>query len=104
MTLRPLNDCILVALEPIDTQIGSIVIPGGVYFRRAIVLATGPGTELPDGRREPTGVTPGDRIVFHRAHGEHGPGRAVLKHLGGEMLLLKADDVLVIYEGELTVS
>jgi co-chaperonin GroES (HSP10) len=104
MNIRPLNDWILVKLEPIETQIGSIIVPMGVAYRRAVVLATGPGTELPSGHRQPTGVEPGDRIIFHRAHGEHKQGRTLIKELGGEMLLLKPIDVLVVYEGELAVS
>jgi len=85
-------------------HIGSIIIPMGVDHRRAVVLATGPGAELPSGVRQPTDVEPGDRVLFHRAHGEHVQGKVLIKELGGEMLLLKPADILVVYTGEVTVE
>jgi len=104
MNLKPLNDWILVKLLPIDKQLGSIIIPEGVDHRKAEVVATGPGLEYPNGAREPTGVVPGEKVLFNRAHGEHLQGKQMINKLGGDMLLLKPDDILLVYEGELEVS
>jgi len=102
--IRPLHDWILVEMDPIETTLGSIIIPEGLDHRKATVLATGPGKELKTGLREPTGVVVGDRVIFNRAHGEHGQGKAIRSELGGGKLLIKPADILFAYQGHLVVE
>lgn len=102
--IRPLHDWILVKMDPVQQQVGSIFLPEGVDFRAATVLSVGPGKERPTGQREPMEVSPGDRLVFHRAHAEHGQGRAMVTELGDDRVLIKPRDVLVVFEGKLEVT
>ncbi len=102
--IQPLNDWILVEMDPIETVIGSIIVPEGVDHRKATVLATGPGKELKNGVRQPTDVEVGDRVVFNRAHGEHGTGKAIRSELGGGKLLIKPADILFVYQGHVVVE
>jgi chaperonin GroES len=102
--VRPINDWILVKLDPINTQVGSIIIPEGVDNRTATVVSTGPGKELKTGVRQPTGVELGDRVLFSRACGEHLQGKRLLRELGDDTLLLKPEDILVVFEGDVVVG
>jgi hypothetical protein len=95
MTLRPLGRWILVQLDPLETAVGHIVVPQGVDHRKATVEAVGP---------EVTDLQPGERVVFHRAHGEHQQGKQLLRGLGGDHLLIKPEDILFVFEGELEVA
>lgn len=91
-------------MDPLQTQIGSILLPDGIDYRTATVLSTGPGKERATGQREPTEVSPGERVLFHRAHAEHGSGRAMVTELGDGRVLIKPRDVLCVFDGELSVS
>lgn len=102
--IRPLNDWILVKLMPIEHQVGSIFLPEGVDFRKATVISTGPGAENKKGKRMPTGVEPGEHVLFNRAHGEHKQGKQLIRELGEDMLLLQPEDILLVFDGELTVT
>jgi co-chaperonin GroES (HSP10) len=99
-----LHDWILVKMDPVQKQVGSIFLPEGVDYRTATVLCAGPGKERPTGQREPIEVAAGDRLIFHRAHAEHGQGRAMVTELGDDQVLIKPRDVLVVFEGELQAS
>jgi chaperonin GroES len=104
MNVQPINDWILVALDPIEDHVGIIYLPAGVDHRKATVLATGPGKLLPNGVLQPTDVVVGERVVFNRAHGEHLQGKKLLHLLGGDKLLIKPEDVLFVMNEEVTVS
>jgi chaperonin GroES len=104
MPVNPLNDWILVKLDPIETMVGSIFIPCGVDHRKATVEKVGPGKCFPNGVRIPVGVQVGDRVVFSRAHGEHKQGKQLLTELGGDYLLIKPEDILVVMEEEVEVT
>lgn len=98
MKVRPIGNRILVRLDPLETMLGSIIIPAtalGQDNRKATVLEVGV-----DAAHE---LSPGDRVVFNRAHGEHLQGKRLLRELDGD-LLLEAEDILIVFEGELGVS
>ena len=98
MKIRPITDWVLVKMDPLETQVGSIFIPDtavGQANRKATVESVGP---------EVTELAPGDRVVFNRAHGEHLQGKQLLRELGEDRLLIKPEDILFAYEGELVVS
>lgn len=98
MKFRPVNDWVLVKMDPLETHAGAIIIPDtalGQDHRKATVVSAGP---------EATGLTEGDRVVFNRAHGEHLQGKRLVRELGDDQLLLKVDDILFAFEGDLAVS
>jgi len=98
MPVRPLNDWILLELLPVETKIGLIEIPNGVTYQKGVVRDTGPGKELKGGLREPTGVEPGQTVVFHRSHGEHKQGKHLVQVLGGGFLLVRPQDIILILD------
>jgi co-chaperonin GroES (HSP10) len=102
--IRPINDWILVKMDPVETRVGSIYVPDGVDHYKATVVSSGPGKELSTGVRQPTELVPGDRVVFSRAHGEHKQGKLLLQMLGSDHLLIKPSDVLFAFEGDVVVS
>jgi chaperonin GroES len=101
--IRPMNDWILVKMDPIETMVGSIFVPIGTVNRKATVLAVGPGKEEPSGVRQPVGVEPGDRVVFHRSHGEHLQGKQLVGVLGEDHLLIRPGDVLLVFTEDLQI-
>jgi len=110
MKIRPTTDWILVKVDPLETHVGSILIPDnavGQENRKATVVSAGPGDTHMDGTLVPPGVVPGERVVFNRAHGEHLIGksmRVALAELEGEHLFLKPEDILFVMEEEVSVS
>lgn len=97
MNVRPMNDWVLVNMDPIETKIGSIFIPEGVDHRKATVSRVGPEAEK-------YGLMTGQRVVFNRAHGEHLQGKRIRLELGGDQLLIRALDILFIMDEEVDVS
>jgi chaperonin GroES len=65
-TFRPISDRILVRPDPEPEKIGLIHIPELARKRpsQGVVVATGPGWRHVDGTRVPTGVQPGDKILY----------------------------------------
>ena len=104
MKVRPINDWILIELKPLETQVGSIIVPNGVYFRKATVLATGPGKLLENGVRKPTGVVPGELVLLPRAYAEVSQGRLLLQELGDNQLLVKPEDILLVFDEDVVVQ
>lgn len=94
--IRPLHDWILVKMDPLEHMVGSIFLPSGTVERKATVLAVGPGVEESNGLRQPVGVEPGERVIFHRAHGEHSQGKQLSQALGEDLLLIKPRDILLV--------
>ena len=99
--MKPLNDWILVALEPLPTQVGSIILPSGGHVYKAKVLAVGSGKPTEYGRN-PVDLSPGDRVAFLRWHAEHQQGKQIRHTLDGhgekDLLLIKPEDVLLVLE------
>lgn len=98
MDVRPLHDWILLELLPIEEKIGLIEVPLGVTYQKGKVIASGPGKEMKNGLRQPTGAEPGQIAVFHRSHGEHQQGKRVVELLGGSRLLVKPEDIVLLLD------
>lgn len=103
MDVRPMNDWVLVRVDPMAKTIGSIVIPDAFSARdthTATVLKVGPGKVLPNGVRRPLEVEVGDRVCFHRWNLEHKSGQAVghvLEEVGPDVALVKESDILFVW-------
>ena len=73
--LSPLQDRVLVLLEPEPHDIGLVHVPESArkpgadgksdkFVRRGLVVAVGPGDKLADGSRLPMELKRGDRIIY----------------------------------------
>jgi len=95
MKFCPLGDYVLVQRIPTrDTTEGGIVLPGKAKQEnnRGYVLAVGPGTMLPDGRRVPVPFSVGARVLF-----DYDAGVDVQED-GTAMLLMPLRDVWAVLE------
>lgn len=104
---RPINDWVLVRMDPLPKKIGGIFLPNEGHIYTATVLAAGPGVELvidhqrPDKKRFiPTEVRPGERIAFLRwaVESQGGALRSTLAELGADIALIKERDILFVLE------
>ena len=101
--LRPLNDYILVKLDPLpETPAGSIILIGSgeERLRTGVVLRVGPGRWM-GSVRAPVDVVPGDKVAFWRENLEHQQGKkvtAILQDLEEGVGLLRAPDILYVME------
>lgn len=96
MTLRPLNDHVIV--EPMEKEAmtkGGIVLPDTADKEKpekGKVLAIGPGKMLDDGRRAVMSVKPGDSIVFKK----YSPDEVKIDEK--EYLVLSESDIIAVVE------
>jgi chaperonin GroES len=93
MTVRPLNDRILVKrVEAKEAKKGNIIIPDTVKEKpqEGKVVAVGKGKVLEDGTRVALEVSKGDRVLFSKYAGNE------IKIDEQEYLILREDDVLAI--------
>jgi chaperonin GroES len=94
MKLRPLGDRIVVRRsEAEDKTAGGIVLPDSAKNKpqKGKVLAVGAGKLLKDGSRKALQVKEGDTVLFTAWAGDEFKDRE-----GGNMLLMREDDVLAI--------
>lgn len=105
MIAHPVNDWVLVELFPLpERTYQGIILPQGAAgsdFRFAKVIESGPGKDFENGTRCPTGLLPGDIVVFHRWHTQHKSGQIAVDTLsddGVERGLIKPEDVLLVVE------
>lgn len=126
--VRPLQDNVLVYLKPKPTRssTGALVLPQnrgkrGTAPREAIVLATGPGWRLRDGRGPlvPVEVQAGECVVVDEMAGQDWafdvskprgnpkgcqwdafPVPTVHERVGGEYRMVRADECLVVLESQ----
>ena len=95
MKVRPLHDRILVRrLDAEAKTSGGIIIPDTAKEKpqEAKVVAVGAGKIGDDGKRQPMGVKPGDRILFGKYSGSD------VKLDGDDHLIIREEDVLAILE------
>ncbi|MBM4337132.1 MAG: co-chaperone GroES [Deltaproteobacteria bacterium] len=95
MKVRPLHDRILVQRLDAETKTaGGIIIPDTAKEKpqEGKVVAVGAGKIGDDGKRQPMGVKPGDRILFSKYGGSD------VKIDGDEHLIVREEDVLAILE------
>jgi chaperonin GroES len=96
MNVRPLSDRIIVQrLEVGEQQVGGIIIPDTAKERpqQGKVIAAGKGKVKDDGKRILLDVKGGDQILFGRYAGQE------IKLDDKEYLIMKADEVLAVIEG-----
>lgn len=100
--VHPLNDWILVRLDPFAERYGALVLTqdnARNNVRTATVLAIGKGKRR-GMAREPVGVHVGEKVAFLRWHLEHGSGKSttsVLNTLGEDLGLVKGEDILFAF-------
>lgn len=102
MKVRGLRDVVVVKLDPVREQTGSIILPGKENrIRTGVVQSTGPGREKRNGVREPTGVEPGERVAFLEMNLDTPKGKqlsATLQELGDDLGIIQDRDILFIIE------
>jgi len=105
MSLRPLNDYLVVTVEPEVKTFGSIVLVGPQLIRKGVVLSVGRGRQYCDGVYKPSEVKVGDRIAFLAASTDSAQGRQNAKVLeDGHVILRETDVLFVIDEGDPEIS
>ncbi len=90
MTMKPINDRVVVKPAPADTKTkGGIIIPDTAKEKpqRGEVVAVGPGK---DGDMMTVAV--GDIVLYGKYAGQE------LQHGGQDYLIMRQDDILVIIE------
>jgi chaperonin GroES len=95
MKLRPLHDRVIVRrLEEEEKTAGGIIIPDTAKEKpqQGKVLALGKGRFLQNGQVIPLIVKEGDRVLFARYAGSE------VKVEGEELLIMREDDILAIFE------
>lgn len=102
--LRPLNDWLLVELEPEDKVLSSGIIKVAADpIRMGKVLAVGPGKNYPD-RTVPMEVKAKQRVAFFIASAQTKQGQQLNYALLENQVLIRETDVLMILKGKVTVS
>jgi chaperonin GroES len=95
MKIRPLHDRVIVErLEEEQKTAGGIIIPDTAKEKpqQGKVVAVGKGRFLEDGTVAPLMVKEGDRVLFSRYGGTE------VKVEGQELLIMREDDILAIFQ------
>jgi len=96
MNIRPLHDRVIVKrMEEERTSPGGIVLPDGATEKpiKGEVLAVGNGRVLDSGEMRALDVKAGDQVLFGKYSGTE------IKVDGEELLVMKEDDIVAIFEG-----
>lgn len=100
MSVRPLQDRVLVQLEPEKGMSrGGIILTGHDPIRTAKVLRVGPGKQFPD-RFVPMDVRPGDRVAFLQACLETRSEEQINHKLPDGQALIREPDILGVLDEE----
>ena len=94
--IRPLHDRLIVRrMEEERTSAGGIVIPDSATEKpiRGEVIAIGNGKVLESGEVRALDVKVGDQILFGKYAGTE------IKVAGDELLVMREDDVMAVFEG-----
>ena len=95
MKFRPLQDRILIRrIEEKESKAGGIIIPDTAKEKpqQGEVIAVGTGKILEDGSKRALDIKVGDKILFGKYAGTD------IKIEGEELLILREEDVLGIFE------
>ncbi|MGC8861350.1 MAG: co-chaperone GroES [Armatimonadota bacterium] len=95
--LKPLGDRIIVkAVSAEEMTSGGIVLPDSAKEKpqEGDVIAVGPGSQLPSGKKMPMDVKVGDRVVYGKYAGTE------VKVGTEEYVILRQEDVLAIIEAK----
>lgn len=104
MKVRPLQDRVLIELEPEKgTTLGGIVRVGHDPVRTGHVRAVGPGKLYRD-RFVPTELSPGDRVCFFQANIETQAEAQLHFRMPDGHVLLPETAVLGVLHGDIEVS
>ena len=99
MKLQPLHDRIIVeAAAKEERTAGGIILPDTAQEKPAkgVVLSVGPGKTLDNGKKAPVDIKVGETVLYGKYSGTE-------VTVGGEdFVILRADDVLAVVEGETT--
>jgi chaperonin GroES len=89
-TFRPLDDQVLVRIEPPEETRGGLVVPDRAQERSLVgcVLAVGPGRAVPGGARLPVSVAVGDQVLVAKYAGDE------VTLDGVACLVVRGDDLL----------
>jgi co-chaperonin GroES (HSP10) len=103
--IRPLNDWLLVEVEPGKPTYGStsIVKVSDDPISLGRVLAVGTGRHYTD-KFVPTVVKVGERVAFLTALTETGQGKSIGHVIMGNQALIRETDVLVVVEGKVEIT
>jgi chaperonin GroES len=100
MNFRPLHDRVVIRrIEEDERTKGGIIIPDTAKEKpqQGEVLAVGPGARDENGRVQPLGVKPGDRVLFGKWSGTE----VVID--GEEVLIMRESDILGVL-GDVTAK
>ena len=95
ISIKPLgNRVVIEPIEQDEVTASGIVLPDSAKEKpqRGIVVSVGNGKLLDSGARGALQVKPGDRVIFTSWAGE------AFKVDGDELLLMKEDDILAVFE------
>jgi chaperonin GroES len=96
MKFKPLHDRVVVRrVESEQKTAGGIIIPDTAKEKpmEGEVISVGPGARGEDGKLQPMGVKPGERILFGKWSGTE------VKLEGEELLIMKESDIMGVIEG-----
>ena len=96
MNIRPLHDRVIVKrMEEERTSPGGIVLPDAATEKpiKGEVLAVGNGRVMESGEIRALDVKAGDQVLFGKYGGTE------IKVDGEELLVMKEDDIVAIFEG-----
>ncbi|MBG60949.1 MAG: co-chaperone GroES [Woeseiaceae bacterium] len=96
MNIRPLHDRVIVKrMEEERTSPGGIVLPDAATEKpiKGKVLAVGNGRVMESGEIRALDVKAGDQVLFGKYSGTE------IKVDGEELLVMKEDDIVAIFEG-----
>ena len=106
MNIKPIGDHILIEVDPETDQIATetgvkLYKPQGAcehVLNTGVVLATGPGIKGAKGI-QPTGVEPGDGIVFIKFVATYTEtGKSIQHAIGKNRSIIKPNDILLVYD------
>ncbi|MDC0586464.1 co-chaperone GroES [Gammaproteobacteria bacterium] len=96
MNIRPLQDRVIVRrMEEEKTSPGGIVLPDSATEKpiKGEVVAVGKGLVQDNGDLRPLDLKVGDEVLFGKYSGTE------IKLDGEELLVMKEDDVMAVFEG-----
>ena len=94
ITVKPLEDRVLVKIRKAPDKVGSIIIPDNAQEKpmEGTVEAVGPGKVTPDGEPIPMYLQVGDKVLFTKYAGNE------IKEIGEDYLIMREGDVLARLE------
>ena len=89
--IKPFSDCVLIK-QDVEERKGLIVIPKNKLFS-GIVVATGPGKRLANGKMTEMPIAVGDHVLFGEYSGQP------VEYEGETYLMMRAPDVIGLING-----